>query len=357
MSQIQMPVKIQRWGGAFQVEVVSDPSVKQALFGWMSSQELGPQSAWRFSNMLDRKKIGVIRHAQMTVAKRSGPTRPGYLCFYPPLKVAMFVEDVEQRHQEAPRSPRIAILRMRHSPSIYNSGGAIFAATLVVADSTLWMEDVLVWQGQNLWATQSFSSRWGKLKTWFEQDWSEDEILQRGLIIKPRCPESLAKFKPEPGDVWEFIPEDAQRRRLLWKDKRNKPLVLSNYPQKPLPPPKPKNQPEQTVKPEHIKNTIQVGVLDTFFPSLPQAMEGILVAIAKKEVNGPDVYSLFAAEMVPLGIAVIRKLQISHIMREKCQDTIAVKVEWNSSFDRWEIIDTNATNSVSHISAFKKIEK
>lgn len=355
-TPINAPVKIQRWGGAFQVEVVSDPSVKQALFGWMSAQELGPQSTWRFSNMLDSKKIGVIRHAQLAVVKRPGPTRSGYLCFYPPLKVAIFVEDVEQRKQEESRSPRIAILRMRHSPSIYNSGGSVFAATLVVSDSTLWIEDVLVWQGQNIWKTHTFSKRWSVLKDWFEQDWSEDEVLQRGLIIKPRCPEPLTKFNPQPGDVWEFIPEDAQKRRLLWKDRRNPPVVLYNYPQKPLPPKQPRHH--HTIvkqeKPEEAqKNTIQVGILDTYFPTLPQPNDGSLIAVAKKDMGGPDVYSLFAAEMVPLGIAVIRKLTISHAMRKYCVDKTFVKVEWNSSFDRWEIVDVNISNSPSPAAAFK----
>jgi hypothetical protein len=355
MSQIQAPVKIQRWGGAFQVEVVSDPSVKQALFGWMSAQELGPQSAWRFANMVDSKKLGVIRHAQMTVAKRSGPSRSGFLCFYPPLKVAIFVEEGEQRHHEEKRSPRVAILRMRHSPSIYNGGGAIFAATLVVADSTLWIEDVLTWQGQNVWATQSFSRRWALLKSWFEQDWSEDEVLQRGLIIKPRQPQALVNFKPQPGDVWEFIPEDAARRRLMWKDRRNAPMVLSSYPQKPQPPRQPRHT--QPVKaepePEIPKNTIQIGILDTYFPSLPQANDGSLIAVAKKDMSGPDVYSLFSAERNPLGIAVIRKLQISHAMRKYCTDTTLVKVMWNNSFDRWEIVEVNMANAASPGDAFK----
>ena len=88
---IKQPVKVQNWGGAFQVEVVSDPSVKQELFGWMSVLEVGPQSNWRFSNSLDMKKLGVLRQAPMYAAKRPGSARAGYLCFYPKLKVVIFV--------------------------------------------------------------------------------------------------------------------------------------------------------------------------------------------------------------------------------------------------------------------------
>ena len=94
---IQMPIKLQQWGGAFQVEVISDPSVKQTLFGWLSTHEIGPESSFRFSAQLDSKKMGVIRNAPMMLAKRPGSARTGYLCFYPPLKVAIFIEDAEHR--------------------------------------------------------------------------------------------------------------------------------------------------------------------------------------------------------------------------------------------------------------------
>jgi hypothetical protein len=359
---IQQPLRLQQIGGAFQAEVISDPSVKQSLFGWLSSQELGPESQFRFSAQLDSKKLGVLRHAPLMVAKRPGNARSGYLCFYPPLKVAIFVEDSEHRRdQEIVRPPRTMILRMRHSPSIYNSGGSVFAATLNVSDSTLWIEDVLTLQGQKVWATAPFSKRWQTLKTWFETDWSEDPNLQRGLIIKPRQPNPLTSFSSEPGDVWEFIPEDAGRRRLMWKDKRLSTMVISSYPQKEQPR-KPRRfednkstKPENTIKVAEMvpQQTVQVGILDTYFPSLPNEGDGSLIAVAKKE-TGPDVYSLYSAESKPLGIAVIRKMAISLAMRKYCQEQpTRVRVEWCPSFDRWEILDVNVNRTTSTTAAFK----
>jgi len=341
-------IKLQRWGGSFQVEVVSDPSVKQSLFGWMSAQELGPQSGWRFANMLSSKSLGVVKHAPMFVSKRPGPARTGYLCFYAPLKVAIYIEDV-------PVDPKICILRMRHSPSIYATGGAIFAATLSVPESTLWIEDVLFWEGRNLWSSQSFTQRWTVLKRWFETDWAEDTAIQRGLVIKPRQPLPLSSFKPEAGDVWEFIPDDNSRRRLIWKDKRLNQVVLNSYPQKPKP------RVERRVEPAEIEETqeqtsktVQAGILDTYFPSLISRSDGSLVAIAKKDLTGPDVYSLFTADAKPLGIAVIRKMALSHAMRTHCTEKTLVRVEWNSSFDRWEILDVNLSISPSPHSDFTK---
>ena len=348
-----MPVKVQRWGGAFQVENISDPSVKQELFGWMAALELGPQSNWRFSNALDSRKLNVLKSSQMCASKRPGPARSGYLCFYPKMKVAVFVEDAERRGPAAPepRPPRTAVLRMRHSPSVYNTGGAVFAATLAISDSTLWLEDVLAMDGKNIWNDEPFSRRWQRLRNWFLQDWSEDMALQRGLAIKARELIPLEKFRSEPGDVWEFIPEDAQRRRLIWKDRRLNNVVLSSYPQKPKPQRPQQHKPEPVPEPVQQQQTTKVGILDTYFPALPTAGNGALVAIAKKDLSGPDVYALSSADGKHLSIAVIRKMQISLEMR-KHAEPVRVRVEWNSAFDRWEILDVNVSAAASPASAF-----
>ena len=349
-----MPVKVQRWGGAFQVENISDPSVKQELFGWMANHEMGPQSQWRFSVSLDSKKMGVLRNAYMTCSKRPGPARSGYLCFYPPMKVAIFVEDVERRGQEQePRPPRTAILRMRHSPHVYATGGAIFAATLAISDSTLWLEDVLMAQGKNIWMDHTFSRRWQLLQNWFTQDWSEDLALQRGLAIKPREIVPLELFKSEAGDVWEFIPEEAQRRRFIWKDKRLQPVTLSSYPQKPQQIKQRPQYQQKAAKEEPVKvEPTKVGILDTYFPSLPSADDGSLIALAKKDLSGPDVYTLWSSDGKQLGIAVIRKMVISLEMR-KHPESVRVRVTWNSSFDRWEITDVDVSAATCAFSAFK----
>jgi len=349
------PLKVQNWGGAFQVEVISDPSVKQELFGWMSVLELGPQSQWRFSNSLDSKKLSVIKHAPMFLAKRPGNARSGYLCFYPKLKVAILVEDAEfRRDAEVQRIPKASIIRLRHSPSIYNGGGSVFAVTLSTSDSTLWIEDIIVLEGKNIWKTHSFTSRWSQLKQWFEADWTEDLYLQRGLQIKPRQPESLDSFFPEPGSVWDFIPDEANRRRLLFRDRRIEKIILSNYPQKPQPVKKRYNT-ETASKDINIieEAPVQVGILDTYFPTLHND-NGAIIALAKREPVGPDVYSLFSLDNQPMGLAVIRKMMLSLAMRTHCIEKTKVKVIWNSSFDRWEITEVNVAASVSPSSAFIK---
>jgi hypothetical protein len=348
------PLRVQHLGGAFQIEVISDPSVKQELFGWMSVLELGPQSQWRFTNSLDSKKIGVIKHAPMFLAKRPGNTRSAYLCFYPKLKVAILVEDAEYRKDaEVQRIPKTSIVRLRHSPSIYNNGGSVFAVTLSTSDSTLWIEDIIVQEGKNVWKSHSFTSRWSLLKSWFENDWTEDLHLQRGLQIKPRCPQSLDSFISEPGTVWEFIPDESNRRRMLWRDKRIEKIVLSSYPQKPIAKVPFVNKNKAPIEQEFTAPPVQIGVLDTYFPTLT-ASDGTTIAIAKREPVGPDVYSLFSSDNQSLGLAVIRKMMLSLAMRTHCLEQTKVKVEWNSSFDRWEIIEVNVSTSPSPFSSFKK---
>jgi len=351
------PLKVQNWGGAFQVEVISDPSVKQELFGWMSVFELGPQSEWRFSNSLDSKKMGVIKHAPMFLAKRPGNARPGYLCFYPKLKVAILVEDAEfRRDAEVQRIPKTSIIRLRHSPSVYNGGGTVFAVTLSTPDSTLWIEDIIIQEGKNIWKTHSFTSRWSLLKSWFESTWTEDLFLQRGLQIKPRQPQPLDTFISEPGSVWDFIPDESNRRRLLWRDRRITNVVLSSYPQKPQAQKQHHKRQNTGFKEEPLKTeqpVVQVGILDTYFPTLHSA-DGAIIAIAKREPVGPDVYSLFSLDNQPYGLAVIRKMMLSLAMRTHCVEQTKVKVEWAKSFDRWEITEVNVSATASHSSAFVK---
>lgn len=88
---------------------------------------------------------------------------------------------------------------------------------------------------------------------------------------------------------------------------------------------------------------------------MPAPNDGSLVAIAKKDLSGPDVYSLFAADMSPLGIAVIRKMMISLAMRQHCADSTRVKVEWNESFNRWEIKEVNVSAAACESSKFNKM--
>ena len=350
------PLKVQNWGGAFQVEVISDPSVKQELFGWMSVFELGPQSEWRFSNSLDSKKMGVIKHAPMFLAKRPGNARSGYLCFYPKLKVAIFVEDVEfRRDAEVQRIPKTSIIRLRHSPSIYNGGGSVFSVTLSTPDSTLWVEDIIIHEGINIWKTHSFTSRWSILKSWFENIWTEDLYLQRGLQIKPRQPQPLDSFVSEPGSVWDFIPDESNRRRLLWRDRRITNVVLSSYPQKPINKIPHKTSHKQDIDKEQIPETpvVQIGILDTYFPTL-HVTDGAIIAVARREPVGPDVYSLYSSDNQLFGLAVIRKMMLSLAMRTHCVEQTKVKVEWNNSFDRWEITEVNVSATASPSSAFIK---
>ena len=100
---------------------------------------------------------------------------------------------------------------------------------------------------------------------------------------------------------------------------------------------------------------VQVGILDTYFPTLPSPEEqndNIKIAIAKKALSGPDVYTLHTSDSHELGIAVIRKMALSLAMRTHCTEATRVRVEWNLSFERWEIVDVNVSRKASSRNAF-----
>jgi hypothetical protein len=47
-------------------------------------------------------------------------------------------------------------------------------------------------------------------------------------------------------------------------------------------------------------------------------------------------------------------MALSLALRTHCVEQVNVKVEWNTSFDRWEIIDVNVNQPVSALSSFIK---
>ena len=104
-----------------------------------------------------------------------------------------------------------------------------------------------------------------------------------------------------------------------------------------------------------VEPVVQKGILDTYLPSLPNASDGSLIALAKKVAEaGPDVYNLYNAKMGLLGPALIRKMAISLAMRTLCVSSVNVKVEWNTSFDKWEIVDVDVRLQLSDPDSFIK---
>ncbi len=211
----------------------------------------------------------------------TNPIESGFLVFSP-RHAPVFI------HESGRRS---WVIRMRLSSKMH-ANTAIFAASLDKGDGFLWLEDVLVWEEQNIHRTQPFTSRRKILKSFLEHHWMPDARCAGGLQIRIANYKSLEEMKHYTDETryWaiDFCPEAADRRRFRLKAAGGR------------------------------------------FSSL--------VAEVKAITGLPDVYELWSAEDICVGRAAIQELALSKQIREAvAKEKVYAEVEWNTNFEKFRI--------------------
>lgn len=194
-------------------------------------------------------------------------------------------------------------LRLRVSDALL-AEGAVFSVYMT-RDSprSLIFEDVLVWNGVDVWSTRRFSDRWNNLLAeFFTSHFRSDPVLQ-GCTVSLACYENPAAL-PEPDEkhVIELVPETPGTKRLIWM-----PRIAASAPAAP--------------KPTDEKFSVQ-----------------------KEAGMGPDVYAVYRGT-VRMGLALVRTLAISKALRlalSPTQIAIPVRAELNKMFDKYEILEVLA---------------
>jgi hypothetical protein len=241
------------------------------------------------------------RDVWYALKRPSDRSRMGALCIWPAQKCCVYVS--------GDQTPRVALLRLRVDPQFMadGMGMTVFAATLSAGSRRLWIEDVLLWKGRNVWAEEPFKTRWNLAAQWLEHYCILDERLLGGLELALGRWAPLTDVKPE--GVWILQSDEASRRGLLW---------IANK--------------TQTV------NTNQTAAVESPRPTFtaPMLEVGPLVAQASRE-SGPDQWALATSDGTSLSRALIRRLDVSSAMRSVAGNTCLVEVEWNRVFKKWEI--------------------
>jgi hypothetical protein len=197
-------------------------------------------------------------------------------------------------------------LRLRVSDSLLESG-AIFSA-YITRDSprTLVIEDVLVWNGVDVWNTRTFSDRWNNLLAdFFASHFRSDPVLQGCTVDHARYVNPSALSKPDEKHVVEVVPEGAGSKRLIWMPRDSEIAHVSTAP-----------------KAADEKCTVQ-----------------------KEAGMGPDVYAVYKGS-TRMGLALVRTLAISKALRlalSPMQTAIPVRAELNKMFDKYEILEVLTT--------------
>ena len=213
-------------------------------------------------------------------------------------------------------------LRWLLPPGFCSKGPTICLANLLAGESTIQIEDLLVYEGKDLWSTLKFSDRWEKLRS----IWTRLPADQPLLSVTPRIvkPFSLQEWQEnyDSSLSWIFQPEVVRSPRWYWWDSVTK-----------------------VEKKEYIP------------PTLTRRTEvmTLLCALCKPytKLGLPDTYILECQEGTPIGIAGIATLGLSKILRSEMLPTgIPVEVIWNEEFGKYQIVRTLPAGSIISSESF-----
>jgi hypothetical protein len=195
-------------------------------------------------------------------------------------------------------------------PGFGLKGPTVCLANLLKGESALQVEDLLVYEGQDLWSHQTFTQRWTSLGNFWNR-LPEDQPL---LAVKPQL------VKPISLDSWDMAydaslswiiqPDGARSQRFYWWDSVT-PKAASTF------------RPPALVRAPEVQ--VQVCAL-----AKPYTALGL-----------PDAYSLESSDGHTIGIASIATLALSQQMRglfaNSATTGVKVEVRWNDDFEKYQI--------------------
>ena len=195
-------------------------------------------------------------------------------------------------------------------PGFGLKGPTVCLANLLKGESVLQIEDLVVYEGTDLWSSQTFTSRWNQLRHF----WNRLPPDQPLIAVKPRIvePLSIASWSTHYDNSlsWIIQPDTAGSQRFYWWDSVT-----------------PKNDTAYRTPVLNRSPDIQI----------------LLCALAKPyaKIGLPDAYSLEAEAGKHIGIASISTMALSQEMRAKSKDVpegLKVEVKWNDEFEKYQIV-------------------
>ncbi len=237
---------------------------------------------------------------------------PGFLIFLPQKPVIF----MSTRSGKDGKKPPAWTLRMRVDQQVSQNGGSLLIATLDKVQHTLRLEDVWIWQGKNLFESDTYTRRRETLKSFVESHWIPDARLMGGIQTRVANPKPLAALETLVETSCysiDLIPDLPKRRRFtfLLQEPTAKKVV-------------------------EVKPVLQAQPAQQEVPQKPAQTK--VEAHAKRVEGLPDVYDLFTKEGLPLSRAAVQQLSLSQALRTYKGVSIPVYAEWKTEFGRYEIL-------------------
>lgn len=190
-------------------------------------------------------------------------------------------------------------------PNFTERGPTVFLANLLVGESVLQVEDLVIYKGRDLWSRQTFSQRWQSLTELWETMPAEQPLLTfKPALVQPVALTDWASVY-DASLSWIFQPDWTGQPRWFWRDVVTK-------------------QEKREYRAPTIKR----------FPGIPT------IAVAEaRPFNAvlPDTYSLFSQEGEKLGVAAVSGLELSQSLR-KAGAKFGVEVCWETEFNKFRIL-------------------
>ena len=194
-------------------------------------------------------------------------------------------------------------------PSFSQQGATICLANLLAGESVLQMEDIIVYEGRDLWSHQTFSERWASLR----QFWHSLPPDQPLLAFQPRVvtpiPLSEWHLHYHSAVYWIIQTDQARQPRWYWRD------VVTVVEHKPV----------EFIAPVMKRSAEIISVLCAL--CLPYA-----------NMSLPDTYSLVSQEGTALGMASLPNMAMSLELRGKMVTKgLPVEVVWKPAFQKYQV--------------------
>jgi hypothetical protein len=197
-------------------------------------------------------------------------------------------------------------------PNFCQKGATVCLANILAGESILQIEDIVVYEGNDLWSHKSFSERWNVLRDfWNSLPPAQPLLAFKPQVVKP-IPLSQWHLHYDSAIYWIIQPDHYRQPRWFWKD------TVTVSERKPV---------------EFIAPVLKRGteILNIIVAYLTPYTKTVL----------PDTYSLLTQEGVNLGFASISTLHLSLDIRkaiEKMPNGIPVEVKWNENFNKYQVM-------------------
>ena len=222
---------------------------------------------------------------------------------------------------------------------IQKLGPIICEAAYDSQESTLWIWDLVMFEEKNLWSTMPYSKRWDILQN-----------IVRPLIYDshPMCDirvgypdwKNMKEFLLEPeedGNSYEFQPETAGQKRLLWLiQKKNDTFKANTFHEREM-----ISHTTCAIIPDEddvvVTKPIIVSAPKNEVVKEKQKANIIGFLVKDKLSKLPDTYKLTSESGEDLGLAAIRSMEMSSKLRLVGHDSCRVELQWYESFQKYEV--------------------